>query len=69
MMGAAVTSAYNYSELHELIERLEPEQAEELRRHALRLVRPTSSRFRTLRTFDGPATDLAARAKDIVLQP
>ncbi|MCT9083114.1 hypothetical protein [Streptomyces fulvoviolaceus] len=61
-----MTSAYDYGELHELIDRLEPEQAEELRRHALRLVKPAPSRFRILRSFDGPATDLGARAKDIV---
>ncbi|WP_123968835.1 hypothetical protein [Streptomyces sp. TLI_185] len=59
---AAMTSAYDYRELHELIDRLEPEQAEELRRHALSLVRPAPSRFRMLRSFDGPATDLGARA-------
>ncbi|MDH6212879.1 hypothetical protein [Streptomyces pseudovenezuelae] len=60
-----MTSAYDYGELHELIDRLEPEQAEVLRRHALRLVKPAPSRFRILRSFDGPATDLGARAKDI----
>ncbi|WP_330281472.1 hypothetical protein [Streptomyces sp. NBC_00588] len=43
-----MTSAYDYRELHELIDRLEPEQAEELRRHALRLVKPAPSRFRIL---------------------
>ncbi|MET9381608.1 hypothetical protein ABZY09_11045 [Streptomyces sp. NPDC002928] len=61
-----MTSAYDYSELHELIDHLEPEQAEELRRHALRLVKPAPIRFRILRSFDGPATDLGARAKDVV---
>ncbi|GAA4709827.1 hypothetical protein [Phytohabitans rumicis] len=61
-----MTAAHNYSDLHELIDQLEPDQADELRRHALRLVNtPPPSRFRVLRTFDGPATDLGARAKDI----
>lgn len=63
--GSVMTSAYDYSDLHELIDRLEPEQAEEVRRHALRLVKPAPSRFRILRSFDGPPTDLGARAKDI----
>ncbi|MGH4033980.1 hypothetical protein ACQB60_34180 [Actinomycetota bacterium Odt1-20B] len=61
-----MTSAYDYSDLHELIDRLEPEQAEEVRRHALRLVKPAPSRFRILRSFDGPSSDLGARAKEIV---
>ncbi|NJQ00041.1 hypothetical protein [Streptomyces zingiberis] len=62
-----MTAAYDYSDLHDLIERLEPEQAEELRRHALRLVKtPPASRFRVLRSFDGPAEDVGARAKGIV---
>lgn len=61
-----MTSAYDYSDLHELIDQLEPAQAEELRHHALRLVGRTPSRFRILRSFDGPATDLGARTKDIV---
>ncbi|MFZ3557623.1 hypothetical protein [Streptomyces sp. BH055] len=59
-------SAYDYSDLHQLIDRLEPEQAEEVRRHALRLVKPAASRFRILRSFDGPPTDLASRAKEVV---
>lgn len=62
-MGAA----RDYSDLYEIIEHLEPEQVEELRRHALRLVEaPKKSRFRILRSFDGPAEDLGARAKEIV---
>ncbi|MBC9717578.1 hypothetical protein H9Y04_34110 [Streptomyces sp. TRM66268-LWL] len=61
-----MTSAHDYSDLHELIDRLEPEQAEEVRQHALRLVEPSPSRFRILRSFDGPPTDLGVRAKDIV---
>lgn len=63
-----MTAAHDdYSELHEIIDRLAPEQAEEIRRHALRLVNtPPPSRFWVLRTFDGPATDLGARAKDVL---
>lgn len=61
-----VTAAHDYSELHQLIERLEPEQAEELREHALRLVTTTPGRFRVLRAFDGPETDLGARAREVM---
>jgi hypothetical protein len=61
-----VTAAHDYSDLHELIDRLEPEQAEELREHALRLVKPARSRFKVLRAFSGPATDLGARARDVI---
>jgi len=50
-----VTAAHDYSDLHQLIDRLEPEQADELRKHALRLVRPTGGgRFKILRSFSGP---------------
>lgn len=61
---ARVTAAHDYSELHQLIDRLEPGQAAELREHALRLV-GSHGRFRVLKTFDGPSTDLAARAKEL----
>jgi hypothetical protein len=61
-----VTAAHNYSDLHELIDRLEPDQADELRKHALRLVRPTGGRFKVLRSFDGPRTDLGARAREVI---
>ncbi|MBM9504546.1 hypothetical protein [Actinacidiphila acididurans] len=61
-----MSAAYDYGELHELIDHLEPEQAEEVRQYALRLVHSVPSRFRVLRSFDGPATNLGARAKDIV---
>lgn len=62
-----MTAAHKYDDLHEMIDRLAPEQAEELRRHALRLVNTSPpSRFRVLRSFDGPATPLGANAKDIV---
>ena len=61
-----VTAAHDYSDLHELIERLEPDQAEELREHALRLVKSAGGRFKVLRPFDGPRTDLGARAKEVI---
>ncbi|KUL48945.1 hypothetical protein ADL28_27560 [Streptomyces violaceusniger] len=61
-----MTAAHDYSDLHDIIERLEPEQVEKLRCHALRLVKtPPPSRFRVLRSFDGPSDDLGARVKDI----
>lgn len=59
-----MTAAHDYSDLHRLIDRLEPEQAAELKEHALRLVK-SGGRFQVLRSFDGPATDLGARAKQI----
>jgi hypothetical protein len=61
-----VTAERDYSDLHELIDRLEPKQADELREHALRLVRPTGSRFKVLRTFSGPRTNLGARAREVI---
>jgi hypothetical protein len=61
-----VTAAHDYSDLHRLIDRLDPEQAAEIKEHALRLVGVGASRFRVLRSFDGPAEDLGARAKQIV---
>jgi hypothetical protein len=61
-----VTAAHDYSDLHELIDRLEPEQAEELREHALRLVKPAGSRFKVLRSFSGPRADLGARAREVM---
>ncbi|MET8873418.1 hypothetical protein [Nocardia sp. NPDC004604] len=61
-----MTAARDYSELHTLIDQLEPQQVDEVRQHVLRLVRPKSDRFSVLRTFDGPATDLGARAKDVL---
>jgi len=57
-----VTAANDYSDLHELIDCLEPDQADELREHALKLVRPASSRFKVLRVFSGPSTDLERRS-------
>jgi hypothetical protein len=61
-----VTAAHDYHDLHELIDRLEPEQAEELREHALRLVTPQQDRFKVLRAFDGPETDLGSRAREVM---
>lgn len=61
-----VTAAHDYSDLHELIDRLEPEQADELREHALRLVTRARGRFRVLRAFSGPAADLGARAREVI---
>jgi len=48
-----VTVAHDYSELHRLIDRLEPEQAAEIKEHALRLAGTDTGRFRVLR----PSTD------------
>jgi hypothetical protein len=61
-----VTAAHDYSELHELIDRLEPDQADELREHALRLVKPADGRFKILHPFDGSRTGLGARAKEVI---
>ncbi|MBF6369548.1 hypothetical protein IU433_08045 [Nocardia puris] len=61
-----MTAARNCAELHALIDKLDPSQVDEVRRHVLRLVRPQAERFSVLRTFDGPETDLGARAKDIL---
>jgi hypothetical protein len=60
-----VSAAPDYPELHRLIDRLAPEQAAELQEHALQLVSGAGRRFRRLRSFDGPTTDLAARAKHL----
>jgi hypothetical protein len=64
--GESVPAAYDYSDLHQLIDRLEPEQADELREHALRLVISTGGRFRVLQSFGGPDTDMGARAREIL---
>lgn len=61
-----VTAAHDYSDLHELIDRLQPDQAEQLRAFVLGLVTPGSHRFRVLQTFEGPRTDLGARARDVM---
>jgi len=61
-----MSAAHDYTDLHQLIDRLEPDQADELRQHALRLVGAPGGRLKVLRTFDGPATDLGARARGMI---
>lgn len=61
-----VSAAHDYSDLHQLIDQLEPDQADELRQHALRLVGAAGARFKVLRSFEGPATDLGARARPLM---
>lgn len=61
-----VSAAHDYSDLHQLIDRLNPDQVDELREHALRLIAPPAGRFKVLRTFDGPAVDLGAQAREII---
>ena len=61
-----MTAAHDYSDLHELIDRLEPDQAEELREHALRLAKPSGRRFKILRAFSGPRMDLGAKAREVI---
>lgn len=61
-----MTAADDYNELHRLVDRLRPDQTNELRDDALRLVRGGGGRFRVLRPFDGPATDLGARARELM---
>jgi hypothetical protein len=60
----------HYPELHDLIERLRPEQAEELRRHALRLVGEDDQQPRHRLSFTGIGAStnphLAAQAKQII---
>jgi hypothetical protein len=58
----SVPAAYGYSDLHQLIDRLEPEQAYELWEYVLRLVTSTGGRFRVLQSFSGPDTDMGAQA-------
>lgn len=55
-----MTAAHDYSDLHELIDRLEPAQAEELRKLARRLVQPTVRPFKVLRPFSGPRAETEA---------
>jgi hypothetical protein len=54
-----------YPDLHRLIERLEPDQAEQVRKHVLRLVTPPRG-LRILGIFDGPADDLGVRSEEII---
>jgi hypothetical protein len=58
----------HYPELHELIERLRPEQADEVRDHVMRLVEPARGGLRVLGIFDGPDEDLGARSEEIIRQ-
>jgi hypothetical protein len=51
------------SDLHELIERLTPEQAYELREHALRLLSPPGGRFKVLGPSTARAWALGAQAR------
>ena len=54
-----------YPDLHRLIERLEPEQAAQVREQLLRLVTPPRG-LRVLGVFDGPVEDLGARSEEII---
>jgi hypothetical protein len=58
----------HYPELHDLIERLRPEQASEVRAHVLRLVQggQTTTGLRVLGVFDGPEEDLGAQSEEII---
>lgn len=64
-MGAADE---RHPELHRLIERIEPDQADQVRAQVLRLVKPEEPvrRLRVLGAFDGPAEDLGAQSEDII---
>ncbi|MFG2255160.1 hypothetical protein [Streptomyces mirabilis] len=56
----------HYPELHALVERLTPDQADEARRALLRLVEPDETpapRLAALPVFDGPE-DLSERVDD-----
>jgi hypothetical protein len=54
-----------YPDLHRLIERLEPEQAAQVREQILRLVTPPRG-LRVLSVFDGPEEDLGQRSEEII---
>jgi len=54
-----------YPDLHRLIERLEPEQAAQVRKQILRLVTPPQG-LRVLSVFDGPEEDLGQQSEDII---
>ncbi|MFB8199183.1 hypothetical protein [Kitasatospora purpeofusca] len=60
----------HYPELHDLIDRLDPEQAEEVRRHALRLVGegevPPRHRLSFTSTGVSADPDLGSEAKRII---
>lgn len=63
-----MTAAHDYSDLHELIERLEPSQAEEVRAFALHLVKP-GSRFSVLRSFDGHRRGRGSLRGQLIAEP
>jgi hypothetical protein len=54
-----------YPDLHRLIERLEPEQAAQVREQILRLVTPPRG-LRVLNVFDGPEAELGRQSEDII---
>lgn len=54
-----------YPELHRLIERLEPEQAAQVREQILRLVTPPRG-LRVLSVFDGPEAELGQQSEEII---
>lgn len=54
-----------YPDLHRLIERLEPEQAAQVREQLLRLVTPPQG-LSVLGVFDGPAEDLGTQSEEII---
>lgn len=60
----------HYPDLHRLVDRLEPDQADKLRRYALRLVGDTAEQPSHRLSFTGIAAsdnpDLAADAKKII---
>jgi hypothetical protein len=57
-----------YPELHDLINRLRPEQADEVRAHVLQLVRAGEAPggLRVLAVFDGPQGNLAEESEEII---
>jgi hypothetical protein len=57
-----------YPELHSLINRLRPEQADEVRTHVLQLVQASEapSGLRVLAVFDGPEGNLAEESEEII---
>jgi hypothetical protein len=54
-----------YPDLHRLIERLEPEQAAQVREQILRLVTPPRG-LRFLSVFDGPEAALGQQSEEII---
>jgi hypothetical protein len=58
-------SEERYPDLHRLIERLEPDQAAQVREQILRLVTPPQG-LRVLVVFDGPQEDLGQQSEEII---